>query len=142
MSCRYVIRRKGSISCGVRWTILRFDLASPSDPEDCRGDSLRIEAQTLCGRLRRGAEGKRRFASRPRRERVAFNSDAFPGFTPFRSDAIGISFESGDGRGSSGFLIKGKQTEACLPHKPFPGPAPSSVPCSRYLSISRVSLVK
>ena len=71
MTCRYEILRRHPNVCGVVFTVLRLDLATPSEfpsnqthrlnDEDshgvCPGDSLIINSVVYCGRYQRGKTG-------------------------------------------------------------------------------------
>ncbi|KAB7495993.1 Tolloid-like protein 1 [Armadillidium nasatum] len=115
-NCRFIVKRLGKSICGIIFTVLRFDVGPTgnrnSNDGTCSHDKVLIGNQVICGRLRRGAES----------------------FSRFTSSTFNLTFTSGNGFGSSGFLIKGKQTPFCLPDKPLSPPLQSSVPCDRLIT--------
>ncbi|XP_063875785.1 cubilin-like isoform X2 [Scylla paramamosain] len=123
MTCRYEILRRHPNVCGVVFTVLRLDLAAPSDfpfnqthhrdDKDrhgvCPGDSLVINNVVYCGRYQRGKTAT--FA--------------------FTSSLMTVEFRSGAGHGASGFLLQGRQVSTCRQPRSLGPPLISSIPCNR-----------
>ncbi|XP_050733505.1 uncharacterized protein LOC127007040 isoform X2 [Eriocheir sinensis] len=130
-SCQYQIFKRHENVCGVVFTVLRLDLATPygvalldnlleggggaagdGEKAACPGDSLIINDVLYCGRYQRGKTATFTFTTKP---------------------LMTVEFRSRPGHGASGFLLQGRQVTTCRHPRSLGPPLVSSAPCNRRL---------